>query len=290
MTTSTSTQHDLLRIAVPNKGALTQSATDMLRESGYRIRQDTKELTLVDTENGVEFFYLRPRDIALYVGEGTLDVGITGRDLLLDSGAKAEEVLGLRFGRSTFRFAGPTGRYTDVTQLQGARIATSYVAIVRQYLAEHGIEATVNRLDGAVESSVQLGVAAVLAAGVETGSTRGRAGLEIFGEAILESEAVLVTRAGAAPAGLDVFRRRLEGVMVARTYVMMDYDMPENRVAEAVEMTPGIESPTVSPLHREGWVAVRAMVPRADAHRVMDELWTIGARGILVTDIHACRL
>ncbi|HEY2878117.1 ATP phosphoribosyltransferase [Nocardioides sp.] len=290
MTTSTSVQHDLLRIAVPNKGALTQSATDMLRESGYRIRQDTKELTLVDTENGVEFFYLRPRDIALYVGEGTLDVGITGRDLLLDSGAKAEEVLGLGFGRSTFRFAGPTGRYTDVTQLRGARIATSYVAIVRQYLAEHGIEATVNRLDGAVESSVQLGVADVIADVVETGSTLGRAGLEIFGEAILESEAVLVTRAGAAPIGLDVFRRRLEGVMVARTYVMMDYDIPENRVAGAVEMTPGIESPTVSPLHREGWVAVRAMVPRADAHRVMDELWTIGARGILVTDIHACRL
>jgi ATP phosphoribosyltransferase len=290
MTTSTSTQKDVLRIAVPNKGALTQSATDMLRESGYRVRQDTKELTLVDTDNGVEFFYLRPRDIALYVGEGTLDVGITGRDLLLDSGAKAEEVLGLGFGRSTFRFAGPTGRYTDVTQLQGARIATSYVGIVRQYLAEHGIEATVNRLDGAVESSVQLGVADVIADVVETGSTLARAGLEIFGEAILESEAVLVTRAGAVPAGLDVFRRRLEGVMVARTYVMMDYDIPENRVAEAVEMTPGIESPTVSPLHRQGWVAVRAMVPRAGAHRVMDELWTIGARGILVTDIHACRL
>lgn len=280
----------MLRIAIPNKGSLSTAAQDILRESGYRQRHDTKELRLLDTDNGVEFFYLRPRDIALYVGEGTLDVGITGRDLLLDSGAKAEEVLGLGFGRSTFRFAGPTGRYTDVSELQGTRIATSYVGIVRQYLAEHGIDATVNRLDGAVESSVQLGVADVIADVVETGSTLARAGLEIFGEAILESEAVLVTRAGAAPSGLDVFRRRLEGVMVARTYVMMDYDIPENRVAEAVEMTPGIESPTVSPLHREGWVAVRAMVPRAGAHRVMDELWTIGARGILVTDIHACRL
>ena len=226
MTTSTSARNDLLRVAVPNKGALTPSATDMLRESGYRTRLDTKELTLVDAENGVEFFYLRPRDIALYVGEGTLDVGITGRDLLLDCGAKAEEVLGLGFGRSTFRFAGPSGRYTDVTQLQGTRIATSYVGIVRQYLAERGIDATVNRLDGAVESSVQLGVADVIADVVETGSTLARAGLEIFGDAILESEAVLVTRAGASPAGLDVFRRRLEGVMVARTYVMMDYDIP----------------------------------------------------------------
>ncbi|MGA8248411.1 MAG: ATP phosphoribosyltransferase [Nocardioides sp.] len=279
-----------LRIAVPNKGSLSLAAVEMLRESGYRQRQDTKELTVRDAENGVEFFYLRPRDIALYVGEGTLDVGITGRDLLLDSGAKAEEVLGLGFGRSSFRFAGPVGGFRDLADLQGSRIATSYVGVVRQFLAERGIDATVNRLDGAVESSVQLGVADVIADVVETGSTLSKAGLETFGEVILESEAVLVTRGGEAPAGLDVFQRRLEGVMVARSYVMMDYDIPEARVTEAVALTPGIESPTVSPLHREGWVAVRAMVPRADAHRVMDELWTIGARGILVTDIHACRL
>ncbi len=284
------TTPDLLRIAVPNKGPLSQAATDMLRESGYRVRLDAKELTVVDVDNGVEFFYLRPRDIALYVGEGTLDVGITGRDLLLDSGAKAEEVLGLGFGRSTFRFAGPVGRYHDLAQLQGTRIATSYVGIVRQYLAEHGLDATVSRLDGAVETSVQLGVADVIADVVETGSTLAKAGLEVFGEPILESEAVLITRGSETPAGLDVFRRRLEGVLVARSYVMMDYDIPEERVSEAVALTPGIESPTVSPLHREGWVAVRAMVPRAGAHRVMDELWTIGARGILVTDIHACRL
>jgi ATP phosphoribosyltransferase len=281
---------DVLRVAVPNKGSLSQSAIDMLHESGYRQRQDTKELTLLDAENGVEFFYLRPRDIALYVGEGTLDVGITGRDLLLDSGAKAEEVLGLGFGQSTFRFAGPTGQYDDLAQLQGTRIATSYVGLVRQFLAERGIDATVNRLDGAVESSVQLGVADVVGDVVGTGSTLYKAGLEPFGDVVLESEAVLITRGSETPRGLDVFRRRLEGVMVARSYVMMDYDIPEARVTEAVAVTPGIESPTVSPLHREGWVAVRAMVPRSRAQRVMDELWTIGARGILVTDIHACRL
>jgi ATP phosphoribosyltransferase len=279
-----------LRIAIPNKGSLAASATEILREAGYKQRADSKQLTLADPDNAVEFFYLRPRDIALYVGEGTLDVGITGRDLLLDSGAKAEEVLGLGFGRSTFRFAGPVGRYDDLAQLQGTRIATSYVGIVRQFLAERGLDATVSRLDGAVETSVQLGVADVVADVVETGSTLAKAGLEVFGEPILESEAVLITRGGGTPAGLDVFQRRLEGVLVARSYVMMDYDIPEERVGEAVALTPGIESPTVSPLHRQGWVAVRAMVPRAGAHRVMDELWTIGARGILVTDIHACRL
>lgn len=280
-----------LRIAVPNKGSLAQAATDMLRESGYRQRNDAKELALRDAENGVEFFYLRPRDIALYVGEGTLDVGVTGRDLLLDSGAKAEEVLPLGFGCSTFRFAGPKGRFAAVSDLAGQRIATSYVGLVRQFLEHRGIDATVTRLDGAVETSVQLGVADVIADVVETGTTLRAAGLEVFGEPLLASEAVLITRAGAGlPEGFEVFRRRLEGVLVARTYVMMDYDIPTGHVAAAVKLTPGIESPTVSPLHRGGWVAVRAMVPRVGAQRLMDELYGIGARGILLTDIHACRL
>ncbi|MGH3361569.1 MAG: ATP phosphoribosyltransferase [Nocardioides sp.] len=280
----------LLRIAVPNKGSLSSSATEMLRESGYRQRHDSKELRLVDAENGVEFFYLRPRDIALYVGEGTLDVGITGRDLLLDSGAKAEEVLGLGFGRSRFHFAGPAGRFASLEDLAGQRIATSYVGVVRTFLEERGIDATVTRLDGAVETSIQLGVADVIADVVETGSTLKAAGLETFGEVILESEAVLVTRGGEAPLGFEVFKRRLDGVLVARSYVMMDYDIESVHVADAVALTPGIESPTVSPLHKEGWVAVRAMVPRARVHRLMDDLYDLGARGILLTDIHACRL
>ena len=281
---------DLLRVAVPNKGALAQAASEILREAGYRQRHDSKELTLIDAENGVEFFYLRPRDIALYVGEGTLDVGVTGRDLLRDSGAKADEVLGLGFGRSRFHFAGPAGKYTDLTQLAGSRIATSYVGVVEAFLVERGIEATVIRLDGAVETSIQLGVADVIADVVETGSTMRQAGLEIFGEVILDSEAVVVTRGGEAPRGFEIFRRRVEGVLVARSYVMMDYDIRSTDVSAAVALTPGIESPTVSPLHREGWVAVRAMVPREGAQRLMDELFDLGARGILLTDIHACRL
>jgi ATP phosphoribosyltransferase len=288
---TTSSNGDLLRIAIPNKGSLSQSASDILREAGYKQRTDPKQLTLTDADSGVEFFYLRPRDIALYVGEGTLDIGITGRDLLLDSGAKAEEVLPLGFGRSRFRFAARPGTVTSAGDLSGKRIATSYDGVVRRYLEERGIDAVVTRLDGAVETSVQLGVADVIADVVETGSTLRQAGLEIVGEPILESEAVLITRAGAdLPAGFEVFQRRLEGVLVARSYVMMDYDIRVERVEEAVALTPGIESPTVSPLHREGWVAVRSMVRRDTAQRVMDELYELGARGILSTDIHACRL
>jgi ATP phosphoribosyltransferase len=293
--TSDLTANPPLRIAVPNKGSLSQSASEMLREAGYAQRGDLKQLALTDPANGVDFFYLRPRDIALYVGEGTLDVGITGRDLLLDSGAKAEELLELGFGRSRFRFAAPEGTVSTVADLAGKRVATSYDGVVQRYLEAQGIEATVIRLDGAVETSVQLGVADVIADVVETGSTLRQAGLEIVGDVIMESEAVLVCRAGSGLGsgthpGLETFVRRLQGVLVARAYVMMDYDIPETSVEQAVALTPGIESPTVSPLHREGWVAVRSMVPRNRAQQVMDQLYEIGARGILTTDIHACRL
>jgi ATP phosphoribosyltransferase len=281
----------MLRIAVPNKGSLSHSAAELLREAGYAQRRDNRSLTQEDPSNGVEFFYLRPRDIAVYVGEGTLDVGITGRDLLLDSRAGAEEVMELGFGESTLRFGAPPGAVESVTDLAGQRIATSYAGVVEDYLGAKGVDATVVRLDGAVESAVRLGVADAIADVVSTGTTLRQAGLETVGEPILESTAVLVTREDAAvPDGFDIFERRLQGVMVARRYVMMDYDIQVDQVEEAVALTPGIESPTVSPLHREGWVAVRSMVPRDQAQQVMDQLWALGARGTLVTDIVACRL
>ncbi|PUA79589.1 ATP phosphoribosyltransferase [Nocardioides currus] len=279
-----------LRIAVPNKGALSQAASDILREAGYRQRSDSKELTLIDADNGVEFFYLRPRDIALYVGEGTLDVGITGRDLLLDSGAQAIETMQLGFGRSRFHFAGPAGRFEELEELAGQRIATSYVGVVRAFLDQRGIDATVTRLDGAVETSIQLGVADAIADVVETGSTLRAAGLATFGEVILESEAVLIAREGAENAEFDIFRRRVEGVLVARSYVMMDYDIEQANLDRATVLAPGLEGPTISPLGKPGWVAVRVMVPRAGAQRLMDDLYGVGARAILLTDIHACRL
>lgn len=279
-----------MRIAVPNKGSLSEPAVAMLREAGYRVRRDSKELVVGDPDNDAEFFYLRPRDIAVYVGMGRVDAGITGRDLLLDSGSTAEELMPLGFARSTFRFAAVPGAVADAEGLEGKRVATSYPGLVRAHLAERGVTADVVRLDGAVETAITLGVADAIADVVETGSTLRRAGLEVFGETILESEAVLITRSGEAPAGLEVFRRRLEGVLVARAYVMMDYDIPTGSVGDAVRLTPGIESPTVAPLHKDGWSAVRAMVPREGAQRLMDELYDIGARGILLTDIHACRL
>ncbi|MDR3035576.1 MULTISPECIES: ATP phosphoribosyltransferase [Kitasatospora] len=282
----------MLRIAVPNKGSLSGPAAEMLHEAGYRQRKEAKELVLVDPDNQVEFFFLRPRDIAVYVGSGRLDVGITGRDLLLDSASEAEEVLALGFAGSTFRFARPVGaEIAGVQDLDGLRIATSYTGLVEQHLAEHGVKATVTKLDGAVETAVHLGVADVIADVVETGTSLRNAGLEVFGDPILVSDAVVIRPKGAGEdAAVEQFLRRLQGVLVARRYVLMDYDIRAGKVSEAVALTPGLESPTVSPLHTEGWVAVRSMVLRKEAQRIMDDLWAIGARAILVTNIHACRI
>lgn len=281
----------MLRIAIPNKGTLSGPAAQMLREAGYRQRPDDRDLICRDEPNDVEFFYLRPRDIATYVGSGDLDLGITGRDLLVDSASPAEEMLDLDFGAATFRFAARPETVSAVDQIAGRRIATAYPGVVERYLAEHGVGAAVIRLDGAVENAVRLGVAEVVADVVSTGATLRQAGLEIIGEPILRSSAVLVRRTG-APANGQVAQlvRRLQGVLVARRYVMLAYDVRADLLDKATALTPGIESPTISPLHREGWVAVQAMVLRGDVHRIMDELYDVGARAILVTDIHACRL
>jgi ATP phosphoribosyltransferase len=279
----------MIRIAVPNKGSLADSSIAILKEAGYRQRVDARDLVLLDPENGVEFYYLRPRDIAIYVGSGELEAGITGRDLLIDSGASATEILNLGFGGSTFRFAGSADREWKISDLAGKRIATAYPGLVATHLEELKISADVVRLDGAVESSVRLGVADVIADVVSTGNTLRQAGLKIFGEPILRSEAVLIKNSSQAD-GLDILIRRLQGVVTARQYVLLDYDIPKSALDRACELTPGLESPTISPLQKADWVAVRAMVPRQDTNAVMDDLWTIGARGILVTDIHACRL
>jgi ATP phosphoribosyltransferase len=282
----------MLRIALPNKGALSAPADQMLAEAGYRTRRDRRDLVLVDPEADIEFYYLRPRDIATYVAAGKLDIGITGRDLLLDSGADAIEVFGLGFGGSTFRYAAPAGAVTSIADLDGRRVATSYVGLVEQDLARRGFDTQVVHLDGAVEIAVQLGVADAIADVVSTGTTLRRAGLEVIGdEALLESEAVIIARTDRPlSVGAERFIHRLESVMHARDYVLVDYDCPVGQLDEAVLVTPGFESPTVSTTADDDWRAVRALVSRAEVHDAMDRLYALGARAILVTDIAGCRL
>ncbi|MDR8018500.1 ATP phosphoribosyltransferase [Nesterenkonia aerolata] len=283
----------MLRVAVPNKGALSEAAMAMLAEAGYVQRRDRRELVMLDEANGVEFFYLRPRDIAVYVGSGTLDLGITGRDLFQDARVDhgAEEVMGLGFGGAGFRLAAPVGRFTAAEQLSGCRVATSYDGLLSRWLEDQQLaDVEVVHLDGAVESAVRLGVADAIADVVETGNTLKAAGMETFGEPIMQSEAIIISRRGERPEGISRIMRRLEGVLVARQYLMLDYDIPKDLLERASALTPGLESPTISPLADEGWVAVRSMVPAADTNRLMDDLYELGARAILVSSIHACRI
>ena len=282
----------MLRVAVPNKGALSEPAIEILVEAGYRRRSDPRDLTVMDPANDVEFFFLRPKDIAIYVGSGDLDFGITGRDLAAESQAPVQERLALGFGSSTFRYAAPEGRNWTVADLAGKRIATAYPNLVRKDLADKGIEATVIRLDGAVEISVQLGVADAVADVVGSGRTLRGHNLMAFGAPLCDSEAVLIE--GEIPdngtaAARDQLAARVQGVVFGQQYLMLDYDCPRDVLDRAVAITPGLESPTIAPLADPSWVAVRALVPRKDVNIIMDELAAIGAKAILASDIRFCR-
>ncbi len=279
----------MLRVAVPNKGTLSEPAADMLREAGYRQRSDSRDLTVLDPINDIEFFFLRPKDIAIYVGSGELDLGITGRDLAADSGAAVSELLGLGFGYSSFRYAAPAGRDWVPADLEGLRVATAYPRLVEADLGRQGVQATVIRLDGAVEISIQLGLADAIADVVGSGRTLRQHGLAPFGDTICSSEAVLVGRGSEPSPAARQLASRLQGIVFAQQYLMLDYDCPKVLLDRAFEITPGLESPTVAPLAHPDWVAVRAMVLRSQSNAVMDALVEVGAKAILASDIRSCR-
>ena len=282
----------MLQMAIPNKGALSEDAVRLLQEAGYRCSRSGRELIVRDQANEIDFVFLRPRDIALYVGNGVLDLGITGRDLEMDSGAAVTEVMPLEFGRSRFCFAVPKDSGLTVEKLDGLRIATSYPELLRQNLETFGLKCPIVKLDGAVEISIRLGVADAIADVVESGATLKEAGLAVIGEPMLHSEAVLVSRSAELADRPEVHKlvARIKGILVARTYAMIEYDIPRASVEAACRITPGIEAPTVSPLSNPDWVAVKAMVLCKQCNGIMDELYEIGARGIIVTDIRSCRL
>lgn len=282
----------MLKIAIPNKGALSDDAVVLLKEAGYKCTRYGRELTVADPKNNVEFIYLRPRDIAIYVGNGILDLGITGRDLAFDSRAGVVELLPLEFGASSFYYAIPKESTLVPDQFHDLRIATSYPSIVEDDLKRRNVNAQIVRLDGAVEISIRLGVADAIADVVESGMTLKEAGLKTVGEPVMRSEALLIARNHDITGRSEVkaIIKRLGGIILARKYAMIEYDIPRTALAEACLITPGIESPTVSPLNNDQWAAVKAMTPRKEINSVIDRLEAIGAKGIIVTDIRTCRI
>lgn len=288
----------MLRVALPNKGTLAEPAATMMREAGYRQRSDSRDLSIADEENDIEFFYLRPKDIATYVGSGDLHLGVTGADLKEESGSQVQSLLELGFGASKFRYAAlDEGQIKTIEDLEGKRIATSYPRLVRAHLARARVRAEIVKLDGAVEISVHLGLADAVADVVSSGRTLRQHGLVVIGEPIAESQATLIEReprpdreqTAEVAAMKRVFTERLRGVVLARQYLMMEYDCPKTVKDAAVKITPGLQAPTISPLDDDSWVAVRSMVRRNKANRVMDQLAALGAKAILTTDIRSCR-
>ncbi len=282
----------MLKIAIPNKGALSEDTIQLIREAGYKVRREGRELSLADTANDVEFLFLRPRDIAIYVGSGIVDLGVTGRDLLCDSEAAAIELMALGFGKSRFCYAVPEQSNLLPENFGGLRIATSYPNIVRQDARRRGLDVAIVKLDGAVEISVQLGIADAIADVVESGATMRQAGLKPVGEPVMQSEAIVIGHDAQAASQPPIrrFLKRLDGIIVARTYVMVEYDIPEQFLPAAVTITPGLESPTIAPLNKPGWFAVKSMVKRSELPSTIDRLDEAGAKGIIAMDVKTCRI
>lgn len=282
----------MIKIAIPNKGTLSEDAIRLVSEAGYKCKRYSSELVLFDTNNNIEFYFLRPRDIAIYVGNGFLDLGITGRDLSLDSGTVVHELMPLNFGYSSFFYAVPQDSSLIPDLFQGKRIATSYPHIVELDMKKRGIQTQIIKLDGAVEISIKLGVADIIADVVQSGKTLTEAGLKKIGEPLLTSEAILIGHSNDTikNAEADLFVKRLKGIIVAREFVIVEYDIPKTMLSKACTITPGIEAPTIAPLSNENWVAVKAMVKKATMNTIIDQLAEIGAKGIIVTDIRTCRI
>lgn len=282
----------MIRIALPNKGSLSEKAVQLVKAAGYRCKRSGRELSVMDEENRVEFVFLRPRDIAVYVSKGIVEIGITGRDLNQDCENPALEILPLGFGRSSFRYAVPNACTLDPKDFNGLRIACSYPLLVAKDLAKKGVKAEIVSLDGAVEISIQLGVADAIADVVESGQTLREAGLKVIGESIMHSEAIVIAKTDEMLKEplIATFIKRINGLLLAKEYIMIEYDIPKDLLDAAVHLTPGVEAPTVAPLNDPNWVAVKSMIKRKGMNQKIDELADLGAKGVVVFDIHTCRL
>lgn len=280
----------MIKVALPNKGVLFEPTLELLSACGYRVGRSGSQLSSFDPENDVEFYFLRPGDIPVYVANGILDAGITGKDFAAERNHHPALLLDLNYGHSRLCAAVPVDSPArTLDDVAGLRIATSFPAIVRA--AFPGRELRLVELEGAVEISVALGIAEAVVDVVDTGTTLRQAGLRIVGDPLFTSNAALYAhpdRAEQPP--VRVLRSRIEGRLVALDYMMVEYDCPGTILQRACEITPGLESPTITQLKREGWYSVKAMVRRKEAHRIMDELSSIGCRGILLTNIESARI
>lgn len=278
----------MIKVALPNKGVLFEPTMDILSACGYKVGKTLRSLSIMDAANGVEFYFLRPGDIPLYVANGTLDAGVTGMDFVAEKGVTPVKLLDLDYGHSKLCIAVPEAdKRAGANDLKGLRLATSFTRIT----AEKVPGVTIVELEGAVEISIKLGIADAIVDIVETGTTLKQAGLKVIGEPLFQSNAVLLAHPGReTDPGVLVLKNRIQGKLVARANMMVEYDVPEAKLKDACTLTPGIESPTVTPLVEKGWFAVKAVVKKKEANVIMDKLAALGCKGILLTAIESARI
>ncbi len=280
-----------IRFALPNKGRLNEPACDLLRRSGYAFRLHGRNLYATCSTADIVFIFVRADDIPVLVASGVVDVGITGSDLVAERSADVATVLPLGFGRCRLCLAGPDHLPdADLAPFAKGTIATSFPRITSAFFAERQMDVRVVEMSGAVEIMIALRLADGIVDIVETGDSLRENGLKVLAE-IARHESVLIAHpARAADPAIAQIRRRLEGVLVAGRYSMLEYNIPASRLKDAEAVAPGFEGPTVSPLDREGWLAVKVMVEKARVVEVMDRLEALGATAILETELRNCRL
>lgn len=280
----------MIKVALPNKGVLFAPTLDLLQSCGYRLGPAGGGLSSFDSENDVEFYFLRPGDIPLYVSNGILDAGITGKDFVAEKALNPALLLDLNYGHSRLCAAVPLASPIEVLEdLAAVPIATSFPCITRSRFPRRELQLV--ELEGAVEISVRLGIAQAVVDVVDTGKTLDEAGLRVVGEPLFRSNAALFAHPGREQLDqVTTMRARIEGKLVALEYMMVEYDCPGMLLAQACSITPGIESPTITPLQNEGWYSVKAMIRKRQAHGIMDELSKLGCKGILLTGIESARI
>jgi ATP phosphoribosyltransferase len=280
-----------LRIGIPSKGRLSELAADLLKQAGLSFRRQERSLFARVGDMPIDIAFLRTDDIPVLCAEGAIDLGITGSDLVAESGADVVTRLALGMGKCKLALCVPDDApITGPGDLAGKRLATSFPNVTRRYLREHNAEAHLMTLGGSVEIMVTLGVADAIVDLVETGSTLAANRLRVLAEIGRYESIVIQNRARREAELADRVVRRLEGVVIARSWSLLEYNLPRNHLAEAEKITPGFNSPTVNALEDPAWCAVRVMVRRGEVIDVMERLEGIGARAILETQINNCRL
>jgi ATP phosphoribosyltransferase len=280
-----------LRIGVPSKGRLAEIAESLLKEAGLSFRRSERTLFARCKELPVDITFLRTDDIPVLCAEGAIDMGITGADLVAETAADVTTRLPLGAGNVRLAVCVPeSSGVKNAKDLHGSRIATSFPNVTEQYLRKHGAEAHLVTLTGSVEIMIGLGVADAIVDLVETGSTLAANQLRILDE-IGRYETILIQNKERRHSEVaDRVVRRLEGVIIARSYSLLEYNVPRAKLSEAEKITPGFNSPTVSALEDPNWCAVRVMVKRGEVIPIMEKLEAIGASAILETQITNCRL